>query len=91
MKFYLPIILLLISSASFSLQAQTNKSSSQTAVQLNNAFTSYAQLYNIPVDVLKSVAFAETRMTQIIPVGFTVITFPDCETRQSWGGEPSII
>ncbi len=67
MKLYLPITLFLIFSASFSIQAQTSKPSSQTAIQLNNAFSDYAQMYDVPVDILKSVAYAETRMMQIIP------------------------
>ncbi len=67
MKFYLPITLLLIFSVSLSLQAQSSKNNSQSSIQLNDAFTSSAQIYDVPVDILKSVAYAETRMMQIIP------------------------
>ena len=67
MKFYLPLILLLIFSAGVSLKAQSYQANAQTAIQLNDAFTSSAQIYDVPVDVLKSVAYAETRMMQIVP------------------------
>ncbi len=67
MKLFLLGILLVFFSAAFSLKAQTSSSSEQTNYELEDIFNSNAQLYNVPVDLLKSVAYAETRMMQIIP------------------------
>ena len=40
---------------------------SQSPEEMTNAFQSSAAEYNIPVDILKSVAYTETRFSHIIP------------------------
>ncbi len=67
MKLYLPGILFLIFCTAFTLKAQATTASNQNNTELENTFSNYAQMYDIPVDLLKSVAYTETRMMQIIP------------------------
>ncbi len=63
MKFYFPFFLLIVLTINLSLKAQ----SVPAGYVLDDAFSSYAQIYDVPADLLKSVAYAESRMTQIIP------------------------
>jgi len=42
---------------------------SQITDEINNAFQNSSTQYNIPVDVLKSIAYVETRFSHIIPDG----------------------
>ncbi len=41
--------------------------SAQTGTELNNAFKKASAKYNVPVDLLKSISYAETRFTNIQP------------------------
>ncbi len=41
--------------------------SGQSPEEITNAFQSSGALYNVPIDILKSIAYTETRFSHVIP------------------------